>query len=495
MMLAAALAWHHVGDLHHHATGAMRGLGPGLAVFEHQAARGRDAEQGGGQQIRLRVGLGRTHVIQRDDMGEGLRDPGDAQLAMRPAQITVEVTMARGRSSAGPQVERAGFRRQGPSPPVIEPLAPVQVDRMQVEPRQRRANDPGSGGFVLADEAMHEGFVHLMTMRGEGGHPVTSAMLSVSIRVPSRSKRIASYIGASAPRHSRSEMQPVVGKALAIAGKLLWAVTGNVLQIGGSAGSDRKRHRGPWHQQEVPVALRRRADAALALDMGRKGLRCTLVPSVKAAWRSVPRVLQPCPPGPVVVGDEKEPVGRGQRAVAVTQPGDPSRLGLASLALGIEARGLAEVDGIGELRDGLEHEGGHRIVQQCCIHRRRDLAEDGGRALQPVGQLSPGQQQGDEGVGEGIKIRQVAHAQPQERRRSCRARHARRNGAAEDNRGSPANAVPASVARMWSALASAIRDSAAEGAMVAKWLCSGTAVSPSWRRDQASVARWSGARA
>ena len=96
-------------------------------------------------------------------------------------------------------------------------------------------------------------------------------------------------------------MQPVVGKALAIAGKLLWAVTGNVLQIGGSAGSDRKRHRGPWHRQEVPVALRCRADPAPALHIG--GERGLHAGGVRVDnLRIGAGVLQPGPPGALLTG-------------------------------------------------------------------------------------------------------------------------------------------------------------------------------------------------
>jgi hypothetical protein len=68
------------------------------------------------------------------------------------------------------EVERAGLQGQSVVDPVVETLAPVQIDRVEVDPRKCGADHPGGCGFILADKTVHERLVHVMPMRSEGRH-------------------------------------------------------------------------------------------------------------------------------------------------------------------------------------------------------------------------------------------------------------------------------------------------------------------------------------
>jgi hypothetical protein len=61
----------------------MCGLGTRFAVFKHKAARRRDTQKAGGQQIGFRVGLGAGDIIHRNNRRESCPQAYNPNLVMR----------------------------------------------------------------------------------------------------------------------------------------------------------------------------------------------------------------------------------------------------------------------------------------------------------------------------------------------------------------------------------------------------------------------------
>jgi hypothetical protein len=129
-------------------------------------------------------------------MEEGLRDAGDRQLAMRAVPPRRGDNRAR-QAGRGEEFGRAGLERQALLDPFGECGAVGGVDRRQVDTGEGVADQRFGGGIVLADETFEKGPLTGWPCAAKAASPVSSAMLSVSTSVPSRSKRSASYIMAS----------------------------------------------------------------------------------------------------------------------------------------------------------------------------------------------------------------------------------------------------------------------------------------------------------
>ena len=169
MMRPTARAWHHIGHMNHGAARPVRRLGPGFAVFKNQTARGIDAQCARGQQVRLGVGLGPHHIIDRDNHRKAVAQPDHRQF-LQGICAGRRCHNSAGQMGGQPQhIQNKGFQRDALVRLGLEIRAPQGVQVVNVDGGMTGTDQGCGAGLIDTDQPKQKAGFHRKPGLGKGG--------------------------------------------------------------------------------------------------------------------------------------------------------------------------------------------------------------------------------------------------------------------------------------------------------------------------------------